>query len=260
MTFTIDTAGATDVGQVRRQNQDAHAEVSETGFVLVADGMGGGPAGDVASRLAVDAMLSHISPGHAADTPQPGDGKNQSPVERMRTAILIANERIHEASLDDPDLSGMGTTVTALSVDPASGRYVVGHVGDSRAYRWNENGLRQMTRDHTWVQSEVQKGTLTPGQAEDHPLGHILSQVLGVRSWVSPDMLEGTVAPGESFLLCTDGVTGVLSDEDLADIIRAGASHELGWIAEEVVRRANAGGAPDNVTVSLLRVGGVDGD
>ena len=254
MTFTFDTAGATHVGQVRRQNQDAHAEVPEKGFVLVADGMGGGPAGDVASRMAVDAVVSYVTRGHDGDPALGGDGAGPLPAEQIREAILVANGRIHEASLADPDLSGMGTTMTALSVDRTSGRYVIGHVGDSRAYRWIEDELHQLTRDHTWVQSEVQKGTLTPGQAQDHPLGHILSQVLGVRSWVSPDTLEGTVAPGESFLLCTDGVTGVLSDDDIADIIRAGAGHELDWVAEEVIRRANAGGAPDNVTVSLLRV------
>ncbi len=242
----VEGAGGTHVGQVRAENEDAFAARATAGLAVVADGMGGGPAGEVASSLAVEEVVQTLG----ADRPE-----GEALPARVEEAVVRANERIFQSALTDPVLWGMGSTVTAMVVDRESGRFAIGHVGDSRAYRLTQDGIIQLTRDQTWVQERLDSGELTPAEARGHPLGHILSQVLGVRAWVTPEVVTGTAEPGDLFLLCTDGITKVLSDDDLAGIVRsANRTRSLEEIVTELIEEANRKGAPDNVTVTILRV------
>lgn len=238
----METVGLSDLGRKRNRNEDSFATSPERRFVVVADGMGGLPAGDLASRLAVQVMTGAL----ADDGARSADG--------MVGAIRAANERVLRAAEEAPGRRGMGTTVTALQIVSDSGEYVVGHVGDSRAYLFSKGVLHRLTKDQTWVQAQIDAGALPPELAAHHPLGHILLQVVGTEGGVDPEIVEGRAAPGDFFLLCTDGLVAVLDDGDLAEIAEEGASRGLAWTAARLVERANEGGGPDNITVALLRI------
>ncbi len=229
-------AGATDPGRKRRRNEDAY--VLDSPLFVVADGMGGARAGEVASRLAAAAFREY----HEADD-LPGE-------ERIPAIVQEANRRIYARSQEDAQASGMGTTVTAALLD--GGRLIIGHVGDSRAYRLHDGELTQLTEDHSLVADLVRSGRLTPEEAEAHPQRSVITRALGTDPEVDVDALVVEAEPGDIYLLCSDGLTTMVTDDAILRIVEGAPSLEEA--ARELVRAANRGGGEDNVTVILFRI------
>lgn len=238
----IRTAGRTDVGRARARNEDALLQRPGRGVVAVADGMGGHAAGDIASRIAVDVVDDGT-----ADLPETGLA------DHLRETVRAAHEAILRAGRADTGLRGMGTTLTLLRVDPSGERAVVAHVGDSRAYRLRGARLEQLTRDQTWVQEQVEAGLLSPAQARGHPLSSMLTSALGVEDdGPEVQLLEIDILPDDLFLLCSDGLTARLDDDEVRRLLLAHS--DLDEAARALVDAANEAGGPDNITVGLVRV------
>ncbi len=233
-----ESAGRTDAGRVRRRNEDSF--VLDPPLFAVADGMGGAQAGEVASRLAAAAFREY----HDAD--------RLEPAERVEAIIQEANRRIYERARTDSEASGMGTTVTAAIL--TNGRVSIGHVGDSRAYRVRDGELEQLTEDHSLVADLMRSGRLTPEEADAHPQRSVITRALGTDAEVDVDMTTVDVEPGDLFLLCSDGLTTMVPEEDILRIAQESGS--LDEIARTLVRAANSGGGEDNITVVLFRVEG----
>lgn len=179
----------------------------------------------------------------------------------MANAVTSSNQAIWDQGQNDPDCAGMGTTLTSLLLHTDSGRVGIGHVGDSRAYRFRSGVLDQLTTDHTLVQELLEAGAIKPSEADKHPLGYLLNRAVGTEPEVKPQVLIEPFVAGDLFLLCTDGLLAVLNDVDIAAAVSEGiepdgevTSAQLQSITDRLVRDANEGGAPDNVTVGLLSV------
>ena len=233
-----DSAGRTDAGRVRRRNEDSF--VLDPPLFAVADGMGGAQAGEVASRLAAAAFREY----HDAD--------RLEPAERVEAIIQEANRRIYERARTDAEASGMGTTVTAAIL--TNGRVSIGHVGDSRAYRIRNGELEQLTEDHSLVADLMRSGRLTPEEADAHPQRSVITRALGTDAEVDVDKVTVDVEPGDVFLLCSDGLTTMVPEEEILRIAQEAGT--LDEIARGLVRAANSGGGEDNITVVLFRVEG----
>jgi protein phosphatase len=232
----VDHAALSDVGRQREGNEDSLL-VAEPLFA-VADGMGGAQAGEVASGLAVDAL---------GELPSEPDNAEDALVE----AITDANRRIHEKAQEDRELAGMGTTMTAALVH--EGKVTLGHVGDSRAYRWREGELAQLTDDHSLVAELERHGKLTAAEARVHPQRSMILRALGIASEVEVDTYCFEGREGDLFMLCTDGLCGLVHDEVIAEVLRNAQSLELA--AQELIELANLSGGPDNITTVLFRLG-----
>ncbi len=258
MPLTPRHAAATHVGRVRQSNEDRFYADAGAGIFVVADGMGGHAAGEVAAEIASTLIGKKLSA--AADTGEmakadagtrAGSATHQASAELAATleaAIAEADQRILDRARSDPACSGMGTTVTALCTRADS--YVVGHVGDSRAYRLRDGRLERITRDHTLVQQEVDRGTLTDEQARTHPRSNILTRALGIAGRLEIDVYQGILEPGDRILLATDGLTTMLPDSEIAAILDSTAVAAAS--AEMLIDRANASGGIDNTTVIVI--------
>jgi serine/threonine protein phosphatase PrpC len=231
-----DSAGFTDPGRKRRRNEDSY--VIDPPLFAVADGMGGAQAGEVASRLAAAAFREF----HGAD--------DLDPEERLVAIIQEANRRIFERASDDAQVSGMGTTITAALV--ASEGLVIGHVGDSRAYRLRDNQFEQLTDDHSLVADLVRSGRLTPEEADVHPQRSVITRALGTDPEVDVDTFAVGAESGDLFLLCSDGLTTMVGDEDISKLLTA--ARDLEQAGKGLVKAANRAGGEDNVTVVLFRL------
>jgi PPM family protein phosphatase len=241
----IVAAGRTDVGQVRQGNEDAL--LIRDGLFAVADGMGGHQAGEVASATALEIVESLH--GHVF---QDADAA----IEALRNAVVEANETVSKLADDRPEYRGMGTTLTVAMVE---GRRVhIAHVGDSRAYLLREGQLEQITDDHTLVQHLVNEGQISRQEAQTHPQRSIITRAIGVSPDVEVDTMTFDLRTGDQLLLCSDGLTGVVADQELAE--RLVAEDDAEETVQDLVDRANAGGGPDNITVVLLRYEERDGD
>jgi serine/threonine protein phosphatase PrpC len=230
-------AAVSDAGRRRLRNEDAF--VCEPPFFAVADGMGGARAGEIAARLAATALEESAT-----------DARGQEDVVEL---ILEANRRIWERALADPSTAGMGTTVTAALVDEASGEIAIGHVGDSRMYRLRDGALEQLTTDHSLVAELVQSGVLTPEEAENHPQRSAITRALGTDPSVEVEAFTAAVLPGDVYLLCSDGLSTMLGDDELAAALGV-ATSDPGEAAEQLVEAANARGGEDNITVVLFEI------
>ncbi len=239
-------AGKSDVGKVRQGNEDALFTDQEAGVFIVADGMGGHVAGEVASQIVTET----VGPGVSKARSEGLEGAELQT--RMLELIKEANRAILERADNEPEKRGMGTTLTMLALVPGSG-YVFDQVGDSRGYLLREGMLRQVTRDHTVVQQQVDRGALTPEQAREHPLSHILTRALGTEEDVEADTYDDEVNPGDLFLLCSDGLSGMLSDDRIYEILSA-PTDDLQSIADALIDAANDGGGLDNVTAVVVKV------
>jgi serine/threonine protein phosphatase PrpC len=242
-------AGATDVGRVRKGNEDSFLVDVERGVFLVADGMGGHAAGEIASAVATQAVGGTLQEG--VDRGLQADAL----VERMVESFRLADDAIERHVAQNPATKGMGTTVT-VCVLCTDGTYRMGHIGDSRAYLMREGKLSQVTTDHTWVQREVDEGRLTPSGARRHRLSHILTRALGATPSDVPDVLSGQLVPGDKLLLCTDGLTGMIGDRLIAGVLRL--EIRLEDRVAELIRMANERGGRDNITAVLLEILGED--
>jgi PPM family protein phosphatase len=231
-----DQAFRTDTGRQRSANEDSF--FVRAPIFVVADGMGGAQAGEVASRAAADAF--------DRDLPD-------APPERfLRETIEAANREIHRLAHDDPSLAGMGTTITAAVVDAANEEVCIGHVGDSRAYRLRAGKVERLTRDHSLVEEMRRKGQITDAQAEDHPQRSIITRALGPEAEVEVDVQTVPAAPGDVFLLCSDGLTTMI-DEDRIGRVLSGADSMREAVAT-LVDDANRAGGRDNITALAFRL------
>jgi serine/threonine protein phosphatase PrpC len=235
MLRAAETALRTDTGRQRRDNED-NAFARAPVFV-VADGMGGAQAGEVASKIATETFEQGL----------PDSG---SPEERLAERVREANHQIYELSRSDRERAGMGTTLTAAYVDDAS--VAIAHVGDSRAYLFRDGTLERLTQDHSLVEELVRQGKLTPEQAAGHPQRSIITRALGPEASVEVDTWTYPVRGGDILLLCSDGLTTMISEERVAGILGEAAS--LDGTAEALIDAANEAGGRDNITVVLFRL------
>ncbi len=255
--------GRTDVGKARKRNEDSLSLLPARGVAVVADGMGGHPGGDVASRIAADTAASSLDQ-KLTEALAGGGDPTERLAEAMHRSVLEAHEAIRAMTREKPTLDGMGTTLTALAVDPDSDTFVLGHVGDSRAYRFRNGELTQLTRDDTWVQERVEAKQLTDEQARRHPFAHLLTQCLGLDDTPVPHISHGKVEVGDAYLLCTDGLVGMVEDPKLIEILAGelgtnGTSPEGGDPAlKALVDAANAAGGYDNITAVILTIAAVE--
>ena len=246
--------GQSDIGRIRRRNEDALALKGSFGVAVVADGMGGHPGGDVASSLAASAAAETLAVA-MHDGPDP-DGFVEQMRAVMHDAVLGAHAAIRERGEQEPHLDGMGTTLTAMVTHPETGAWVIGHVGDSRAYRIHGETMDQVTRDDTWIQQQIDDNpSLDPARARHSPYAHLLTQCLGLEDAPKPQILDGTAAPGDRFLLCSDGLVGMLEDDTVLSIIHAALSRN-GADPEtpiaKLLEAANEAGGHDNITAALV--------
>ena len=235
-TYEIDPAGVTDTGHVRPTNQDQL--LIEGDLVAVADGMGGGPRGEVASRLAVDTMKEAF----AADPTATG----------LVDAVGAANRAVWERADADPGLQGMGTTIAAVALvaDGVEHRLAVVNVGDSRVYLLRQGQLSRLTTDHSEVAELVRAGELSEDDARTHARRHILTRVMGVGPEVEPNVSEAEPARGDRLLLCSDGLFNELDEDEIADVLRADT--EPNETADRLVELANDRGGSDNITAVVV--------
>jgi len=234
-----------DVGRCRKVNQDMFLLDEAVGLYAIADGMGGHAAGEVASDLAINALA-----GSWRQNGSPADDRPTGEVgELLREALSEGNRRICESVVTRSEWRGMGTTMVAMAV--TGERAVIAHVGDSRAYLLREGELRLLTSDHSWVNEQVKLGLLTDEQAHRHPMRNIVTRALGNQPEVEVDLMEESVQPGDVFFLCSDGLSGMLHQDEIQEILTEhGASPRAA--CEELVQRANAHGGEDNITVIVL--------
>jgi protein phosphatase len=231
------SAAATDPGRRRRHNEDSY--VCEPPLFAVADGIGGAQAGELASSLAAAAVRDDSTDGN-------GDGR-----QRVDELIQEANRRVYHRQSEDPSLSGMGTTMTVALVD--DGHVWIGHVGDSRAYLVRQDTLEQLTEDHSLVAELVRSGRLSPEEADSHPQRSVVTRALGTDPDVDVDTFSIDAKPGDLFLICSDGLTSMVSDDAILDEIRRHRD-DLRAAAKALVRAANRGGGEDNITVVFFEI------
>ena len=248
MTTPIASAALTDVGRERTENQDAFGQLftDEADFWFVCDGLGGHKGGSTASRLAVEIITSSLQASASDELATLHD--------RIQTAITRANQAIAEMSQQRRELRGMGTTCVLLVIQKASGTALLAHVGDSRGYLLRTGVLRQLTRDHTMVQRLVDDGIITPEAAATHPNSNVISRSLGGREDVDVEFIEQPIElqQGDTFILCSDGLYGPCPESDFARVV---ADESVEDAARICIEKANAGGGPDNITVSIVRWG-----
>ncbi len=232
---------------VRSGNEDNFfAEADERrGVFVVADGMGGHAAGEVASEMAVQIVSRYLLPlEHVRDSDADA---------AMSKSLVDANRAIYERMLAEVDKQGMGTTASVLML--AENQYLIGQVGDSRVYLLRDGALVQVTKDHSYVQEQVDAGLLTPEQARYHPYSNVITRCVGANETVEVDLYRGTVVPGDVFLVASDGLTGMVDDRRLQQILLARSSP--GRIVDALIAEANGRGGLDNITAIVVQVGSV---
>ncbi len=249
----INVVHHTDTGRIRDHNEDASAADMDIGLVAVADGMGGYNAGEVASELAIKTVMNLVRDGVAREAR--GEVDSESGLLRqsitLRNAVSRANKIIWQTAQSQPQCKGMGTTFAAcLFYDD---KVSIAHVGDARAYRHRDDRLEQLTLDHSLLQELVDRGFYSPEEAQRSTNRNYVTRALGVESTVEVEVQEGTVLPGDIFLLCSDGLTDMVEDEDIHLTIST-FSANLQTVAEQLIELANENGGRDNVTVSLAEV------
>lgn len=252
---SLSWAVSTDPGLRRTSNEDSYATRADVGLFVVADGMGGHVAGEVASRVAVEAIEAFVEETAVVDKnrtwPFPFDPSLSLEANRLKAAFRLANRRIASAIADSQDLRGMATTASAVLIGKASAS--VGHVGDSRVYVLKDGALSQITNDHSWVEDQVRAGTLTPTAARQHPWRNVVTRALSGGEDPEVDVVEVVPEPGERYLLCSDGLFGVVADDRIAAILGQ-ADVPLENICRGLVDAANEAGGPDNITALVLAI------
>jgi len=248
----IKAYGQSDVGRVRSSNEDAWAVFPDLQFFVVADGMGGHAAGEIASHLAVDTMHDFMqTSAQSSEVTWPADMDRNLPVpiRRLVAAGKLANEKIFQASRSNPKLNGMGTTMVAVLID--QGIAYVGHVGDSRAYLFRDGKIGRLTEDHSLINDYIHQGLLKIEEASQHPLKHVITRALGSGTKVEVDVKAVPLREGDALLLCSDGLSNLLTDEELRTTT-LNIIHEPQTACERLVDMANEKGGEDNITVVFI--------
>jgi protein phosphatase len=237
-------AARTDVGMIRSGNEDNFAvDTSPTrGIFIVADGMGGHAAGEVASEMAVQIVQRELAQVRTLDT--------DDVVQLVAGSLKRANRAIHDRTLTEVDKQGMGTTVSALII--SGSRYLIGQVGDSRVYLLRDGSISQLTKDHSYVQEQVDAGFLTPEQARYHPYSNVITRCVGAGNDVEPDIYRGEVRVGDLYLVASDGLTGMVDDRRLAQLLSSRAEPERK--VQSLIAEANGRGGLDNITAIIVQV------
>jgi serine/threonine protein phosphatase PrpC len=244
-------AGAgTDCGRVRKLNEDIYVSRAGQGLFLICDGMGGAPAGEVASQIAMDAILAQLDASPPLDTASIDERGYRPQTRRLAEAVRRSNRIVYDHAQSDPSCARMGTTVVGVWITQHIAS--VAHVGDSRAYLWHEDQLDPLTRDHSLVEAHLEAGLLSPDEAVHSKQQNILVRVLGREPDVDVDLREVPVQPGDYLLLCSDGLTRMVPDGLLGQaIVRLRHPQR---ICDYLIETANAGGGTDNITVVVVEV------
>lgn len=244
-TMTYEFLARTDKGRVRANNEDAVAVDADARIAILADGMGGYNAGEVASGMAVTFIRTEMARwlAQAGSEPQPTDVRRA-----LEICVENANHAILGAALSNPQYAGMGTTLVVAVFQNA--RLILGHIGDSRCYRLRDGAVQQITRDHSWLQEQVDAGLLTAQQAASSSSRNLVTRALGVEPAVQMELNEFEVLPQDLFLLCSDGLTDMVGDRELSELVSSPLSLEDK--ATLLIDTANAQGGRDNVSVLLV--------
>jgi len=246
-------AGLSDVGLHREHNEDSFCILPEHRLFVVADGMGGHRAGDVASKMATHAMAGFFRAVMNEDATWPFSFDPTLSIDenRLVTGIKIANQQIFEASLQNQEVQGMGTTIVGALFSKDAGRMYVAHVGDSRGYRIREDGITQLTRDHSLVNDYLMvMPDMSQEQIDDLPK-NVITRALGMQDQVVVDLVLDQPLPGDRYVLCSDGLSGMMTDDEIFAIVTA-AGDDMEKATKALVERANANGGEDNVTVVVV--------
>jgi PPM family protein phosphatase len=247
----VNAFGLSDVGRQRQHNEDMFLVDTDAKLFIVADGMGGHAAGEVASSLAVEAIADFVTrtDEEEATWPMPFDARLRRATNRLLAALHVANRRVIDAMRTDSKLRGMGTTVVTAMIEAEVASFA--HLGDSRAYLIRRGALSRITNDHSWVFEQVQAGMLSEEEAERHPLRNVITRALGGSTDVVPDATEVQCEPADVFLLCSDGLTGMISDEQILQIVSENS--DLETACHLLIQAANEGGGQDNITAVLVQ-------
>ena len=249
MTLRMIGEGRTDVGRRREFNEDSFAIDLDAGMLALADGMGGHAAGEVASRIATDTVAEFVRGTAGAKEiawPFGFDDRASRSLNRLRSALRLSNERIFRTIEDHPEMKGMGTTLAIVLAE--DGVLCVAHIGDSRVYFLRRDVLSQLTSDHSWVVEQVRLGNLSPQEAARHPFRNVITRALGSREEVEADYKELQLEVGDIVLLCSDGLTTMLQDSQIKEILDRNKK-DLRAAAGELIEQANEAGGEDNITV-----------
>jgi protein phosphatase len=239
----IEAAALTDTGRVRSRNEDSFGYCLDAGVFVVCDGMGGAAAGEIASRLATDALLERL-----CSQPEKTIGDRRRSLE---AAIAAANRAVYSRATSDASLNGMGTTLVATII--LDSHAIIGHVGDSRCYLYRAGRLTRQTNDHSLIDEQVRLGALTPEEAERSPLKNVITRAIGTQKTVEAEIRELDLQPGDILLLCSDGLTREVPEEKIAAILNGSGAIES--LCEQLIHAANEAGSRDNVTAVLVRAG-----
>jgi serine/threonine protein phosphatase PrpC len=234
----------TDTGRMRRGNEDAlFADANEyRGLFIVADGMGGHAAGEIASRMAIELVVSEL-----ADL---NDLSNTEAARRLSESLQRANRSVFQRTIREVEKTGMGSTASALLISDT--RFLIGHVGDSRIYLARDGKMEQLTHDHSLVQEQVDAGLITAEQARHHPQSNVITCCIGMSGDIEPDIISGETRVGDVFLLASDGLTGMVEDKRLLQLLQSRASPER--IVNAMISDANNNGGIDNITAIVVKV------
>lgn len=248
-------AARSHVGRVRKANEDAYGVFPELGFFVVADGLGGHQAGEIASRMAVDTLHDVLATTDDDDLTPVTDPRGRTSISGRRLVIAVeeANRRIREASRD-PGRAGMGSTVAALLFDDRYGVVAICHVGDSRVFRRRQHDVEQLTEDHTVVQQWVREGRMAPADAQTSPHRHMITQALGTQDLVRPALRLERPEPGDVYVLTSDGVHDLVSPDEIARVLDE-TRDDLDQACVQLVDLANQRGGRDNSTAVVVRYG-----
>jgi PPM family protein phosphatase len=251
MKLLIQAAAITDVGVVRTNNEDNFGYDLRHGIFVVCDGMGGQAAGEMASKIAVETVLNHYD--RSADDDVQVFGRDFGSVSRranrLADAIQLANQAIHQAAATDPQQAGMGSTIVAVSA--WGSRFSIAHVGDSRIYLIRRGGIQQLTNDHSLVMEQVRRGLITAEEAEQSKMQNVIVRALGAEESVEPDLADHELRLGDVLLLCSDGLSRFVKEEQIVEVV--GRAISLEEACAELIELAKTGGSDDNITCLLLR-------
>ena len=243
--------GLTDVGVARGHNEDSFHVDNDTSLFVVADGVGGQNAGEVASRMAVEIISSHFNKTTEDDVPFVGapDEALSDETNHLASAIRVANQVIHESSQSNPAMKGMGSTVVGITIT-GDGLLAVAHAGDSRAYLMRHGGMFQLTNDHSLVAEQVRQGLITEEEAHNSKVKNVITRALGAMPDIEVDLSEQPLEPGDVMLLCSDGLTNMVDDDTILTIVQGSANHDDA--CSKLIKLANSNGGKDNITAVLV--------
>jgi len=254
----IEVAGETNVGRKRNHNEDNFALMPEFGLYMVADGMGGHASGEVASKMSIDAIhefLTETSDDPEKTWPYKMDRSKGYEENRLITSIKLANLRIYEAAQRDGKKRGMGTTFVGIYI--AEDGVFVAHVGDSRCYRYRNGRLETLTEDHSLLNDYIKMKRLTQEEIENFPHKNVIVRALGMKDTVKVDTRFEIPEVGDTYLLCSDGLAGPMSDPEIEHVMRGYERGDIKEATSKLIEHANGNGGPDNITAVLVRWAGV---